>query len=206
MAIVVTRPAPHRVRSALSHGRLVPAVSTIGDRVGQAGGMSRHVPTWLILVALCGAACTAASAAPQPATRAGAETEVRARERAWLDAYEKPDPGVMADVLADGFLITFPDGGQMDKAAVVASARRPRGPDDRPPRFTTRSTVARARDGVIILIGEVIDTRVDRQGQPREQVSSYTDTWVREGKTWRVLASHLSAATGKRVPATPPTP
>jgi hypothetical protein len=160
----------------------------------------------LLAAALC-AGCQPASASPgapaapgkpttpsAPAAQGSPEADVRARERAWLDAYEKRDPDVMSDVLADGFVITFPNGTQMDKAAVVAQMRRPRPADARPLRFTTRGTVARARDGVIILIGQVTETRTDAKGDRSEEVSSYTDTWVREGGTWRVLASHLSRA------------
>jgi hypothetical protein len=59
------------------------------------------------------------------------------------------------------------------------------------PRFTTRGTIALERDGVVAPIGEVIMTSADAPGG---DVSAYTDTWVREGATWRVLASHLSRA------------
>jgi Domain of unknown function (DUF4440) len=157
----------------------------------------------LFTAAVC-AGCQPASASPgapaasgkptTPAAPGSPESDVRARERAWLDAYEKRDPDVMSNVLADGFVITFPNGAQMDKAAVVGQMRRPRPADYRPPRFTTRGTIALARDGVIILIGQVIETRLDPKGVRSEEVSSYTDTWVREGSTWRVLASHLSRA------------
>jgi hypothetical protein len=99
----------------------------------------------------------------------------------------------MADILAEGFLITFPDGKRMTKADTVASVSRPRASSGTS-RFTTRDTVALARDGVIILVGHVIQTWTDPQGERREVVSTYTDTWVREAGAWRVLASHLSRA------------
>src|SRR5262245_9790720 len=124
-----------------------------------------------------------------------AEAAVRARERAWLDAYEQPDPVVMADILADGFLITFPNGTRMTKANTVDSAataaQRPRGGNERP-RMSTRNTVALARDGLIILVGEFVQSKIAENGERTEVVSWYTDTWIREGATWRVLASHLS--------------
>jgi hypothetical protein len=58
------------------------------------------------------------------------------------------------------------------------------------PAFATRGTM-RSSDGVVAPIGEVIMTSADA---PAGDVSAYTDTWVREGATWRVLASHLSRA------------
>ncbi|HWM84797.1 MAG TPA: nuclear transport factor 2 family protein [Kofleriaceae bacterium] len=142
----------------------------------------------MLLLALV--ACHADPAPGGAARSAGAE--VRARERAWLDAYEQRDPEVMADMLASGFLITFPDGGQMTRSKVIESTRRRAGVPG--PRFETRGTVELERDRVVILVGQVIQTWTDDEGAPRREVSTYTDTWVREGSTWRVLASHLSRA------------
>jgi ketosteroid isomerase-like protein len=155
-----------------------------------------------IIAALCG--CSAAPAATATAPPGGApgaarsdEAEVRARERAWLDAYEQRDPAAMEDILADDFLITFSNGQRDTRAAVVARMRQPRGPGDRPPHFATRNTVALARDGVIVLVGEVVQTNYTATGERRDGVSTYTDTWIRSpspGGRWRVLASHLSQA------------
>jgi ketosteroid isomerase-like protein len=172
--------------------------------------MSKLDHRWWIVAAVCMGSCQASPTAPAaqtssaPATGALAtghatptpadEAEVRSRERAWLDAYEQSDPAVMADVLADGFLITSPNGRRLTKANVLAGLRRPRAATENT-RFVTRGTVALARDGVIVLIGEVVaQTVTEPPGEHRETVSSYTDTWVREGTVWRVLASHLSSA------------
>ena len=137
---------------------------------------------------------------------------MRAREPAWLDAYEHLDPEVMSDVLADGFapvrstpsfLITGADGNRTTRAQVIASVRRPPSGVVRVSHLTTRDTVALVRDGVVVLIGHVIATPVDPQGPLKEQVASYTDTWVREAGRWRVLASQLSR-TAERPPETRP--
>jgi hypothetical protein len=166
-------------------------------------------PRWIV-AALCAVSChappaAAPSTASAPTTAPADEAAVRARERAWLDAYEQRDPVAMADVLAEGFLITFQDGHRRTKAETVESVRRPRASSNSS-RFTTRGTVALARDGVIILVGDVIETRTEPQGERRDVVSTYTDTWIREGATWRVLASHLSRAPTPAAAAAAPAP
>jgi len=105
---------------------------------------------------------------------------VRARERAWLDAYEHRDPVAMAEMLTDEFTITYGDGGVQTKADVVAAMRR----GTKGPHFYTEDVVARVRPGVVVLSGRVISER---------SVDRYTDTWVHDRGAWRVLSSHLSA-------------
>lgn len=148
----------------------------------------------IVLVLLACTACRTPEPEAPRAARGSAADQVRARERAWLDAYEQRDPVAMADILAEGFVITFPNGGQQTRAEVVANMERSRAAGKPGPRFTTRGTIALERDGVVILVGEVIQTAATPQPGEKEEVSRYTDTWVREGETWRVLASHLSRA------------
>jgi ketosteroid isomerase-like protein len=147
----------------------------------------------LLPVLLC-TACHGAAGGEAPRPEPSAAAEVRARERAWLDAYEQRDPVAMSEILAEGFLITFPDGSRQTRPDVMANMRRHS--ERRPPRFVTRGTVALERPGVVILVGVVVTTSTDEKNQSREDVSTYTDTWVREGSAWRVLASHLSRAPG----------
>lgn len=131
--------------------------------------MKRRFAALLLLVGACASLPTDPVAA------------VRAREREWLDIYERRDPAAMEAILADEFAITFGDGSVQTKKDVVESMRRNAG--KKGPHFETEDVVARVRPGVVVLSGRVKSERSDDR---------YTDTYVFERGTWRVLASHLS--------------
>lgn len=136
---------------------------------------------------LCGCAAQGASAQPVPVAAPTAAAEVQRRERAWLDAYERHDAALMDDLLAPAFIITFPDGRQDGRAEVLRQISGPARPDG--PRFRTEGVAARGTGDTIVLTG----TLVTAQGG-REMRLIYTDTWVRNGARWQVLASHLGPA------------
>lgn len=142
--------------------------------------------------ALAAALLFTASAAQAGDRRCASDVAaVRAVERAWLDAYESRDRAAMARLLADDFSITHPNARMQTKAEVLDGL----GTEGRGPRFVTRETVGRCRRGLVILTGWVTNSA---RGEP--SAARYTDIYVREGTTWRVLASHLSrppVATGK---------
>jgi ketosteroid isomerase-like protein len=144
----------------------------------------------LIIAALCaGGTLHPAHAGPAGvSSSATASSEVLARERAWLDACERYDPEVMSDMLADDFVVTFTNGRRIDKAEAVAATRRAHAAGKRATRLTTRDTVAHVRDDVVVMTGHV--TRIDPGGGREDAL--YTDTWVRDGGTWRVLASQMT--------------
>lgn len=119
---------------------------------------------------------------PPPATAVNA---VRKRERAWLDAYERADATAMADILADGFVITFPDGRRDDRAKTLAQVARGRGGV----RFRTENVGATGDSTQITLRGTVIT-----EHQSRLTRQTYIDVWRNAGGKWRVASSTLSAA------------
>lgn len=136
-------------------------------------------------------ACLAhAGGGAQPSGRPTSEDPValvRQAERAWLDAYERHDAAAMARLLAPDFVITYPGGTQFGRDDVLrqmtASAGRPG------MRFRTEKVVAHRAGDTIVLTGIIIGA--SGRGDSRQ---IYTDTWVRDGEGWKVLASHLSAA------------
>ena len=172
--------------------------------------MSNHARhSWILIALIIGAtrapllAAPATPAAPAPAAtpaaRAPAATpaaraaqaQVLARERAWLDAIERSDPDALAEILADDFVATTPDGRVVGKSDLLARRRAPRPPGERR-RLTTSGVVALVHDNVVVLIGRLIDTITDAQGTSRTEEVAYTDTWVRDGATWRALSSQLT--------------
>ena len=120
--------------------------------------------------------------AAKPAVCANSIADVRRLERSWLDAYENHDAEAMQAILEDNFIITHVDASMQSKRDVVESVKGPR-PDPRTT-YRTEDVYGRCYGDTVILTGWV----VDRQGSP----SRYTDTYVRTGGRWSVVASHLS--------------
>lgn len=134
------------------------------------------------------------SVAPPPDDAAAALAQVRRLEREWLDAYEKRDGEAMNRIVADDFTIVFPDGSGQSKADILASLERGRASGRPSPTFSTEDVQARAYGDTVVLTGRVIT-----QSQNGRQESRYTDTYVRRGNGWQVVASHLSnVAAGPR--------
>lgn len=158
--------------------------------------MVKRLLSGAALVALLVAA---GHAAARQANLSKAEQEVRRLEREWLDAYEKNDAEAMDRIVAEGFTITFPNGSVQTKAQLMGFIRAPRkGP---PPKFHTEAVESRAYGDTVILTGRVVG-EYQQDGKTVREVSRYTDTYVRTGGRWQVVASHLSHAEPPR-PAAP---
>lgn len=125
----------------------------------------------------------------EAATRA--EQEVRKLERAWLDAYEKRDVEAMTAIVADDFTITFPGGGMQTKEQIIRMIKAPRPASSPSTKFYTEDVQARVYGDTVILIGRVV-SEWQREGKTVREESRYTDTYVRRGGRWQVVASHLS--------------
>ena len=139
----------------------------------------------LILLMLT-AACGSAFAQDGPAQ------EVQKLERAWLDAYEQNDEKAMTAILADDFVITFPDGSMQTKPQILAMVKTPRGPGRPTPKFYTEEVRPRVYGDTVILRGRVV-TEWRREGQAiSKEQQRYTDTYVKRNGRWQVVASHLS--------------
>jgi ketosteroid isomerase-like protein len=141
-------------------------------------------------------ACAATFAAGQDKGAAGrqpgpAEVEVRKLEREWLDAYEQFDAAAMDRIVADDFTITFPNGRVQTKAQLMGGLTRPR-PEGGPVyKFSTEGVESRAYGDTVILMGRVVTESRQGEKTSREE-QRYTDTYVKLGGRWRVVASHLS--------------
>ena len=122
-----------------------------------------------------------------------AEQEVRRLERAWLDAYERFDAKAMDSIVADDFAITFPNGDVQTKPRLMDDIRKPRPAGAPAMKFHTEDVSSRSYGDTVVLRGVVV-TEYEREGKPARQQSRYTDTYVRRGGRWRVVASHLSNA------------
>lgn len=119
------------------------------------------------------------------------EREVRQLERAWLDAYEQHDSKAMDAIVADDFTITFTNGAVQTKPQIINSLKAARNRSGSSSKFRTEEVQARVYGDTVILIGRVI-TEWQQNGQARQEQNRYTDTYVKRGGRWQVVASHLS--------------
>jgi ketosteroid isomerase-like protein len=127
----------------------------------------------------------------QQAKLSKTEEEVRKLERQWLDAYEQKDSQAMDRIVAEDFIITFPNGAMQTKPQLMVMIKAPRRASERRLRFYTEDVRSRAYGDTVILIGRVV-TEYERDGKTVKDRSRYTDTYVRRKGRWQVVASHLS--------------
>lgn len=145
--------------------------------------LSRTLSILLMLLMFSGYAAVAQN---------NAEQEVRALERAWLDAYEQRDAKAMEAILADDFSITFADGSMQNKSQVLDSIKAPGRIAKVSLKFYTQEVRARVYGETVVLTGRVV-AELQREGaQMSKEESRYTDTYVRRNGRWQVVASHLS--------------
>ena len=159
--------------------------------------LRRAVILTALLVCTAGAA-SAARAQTTNVTRA--EEEVRALERRWLDAYEQRDAAAMDAIVGEDFVITFPNGSQQNKPQLMTMIKAaPRAGQPRM-RLYTEDVRSKKYGDTVILMGRVV-TEYEREGKTVREQSRYTDTYVRVGGKWRVVASHLSNVAEPKKPA-----
>jgi uncharacterized protein (TIGR02246 family) len=119
---------------------------------------------------------------------------VRKLERAWLDAYEQNDAKAMNEIVADDFVITFPDGSMQTKAQILTAIKMARPAGSPKAKFSTEHVTPHVYGDTVVLTGRVV-TELSRNG---ETISTnrqrYTDTYVKRNGRWQVVASHLSNA------------
>jgi uncharacterized protein (TIGR02246 family) len=141
----------------------------------------------LLLASLAAAVALTASASAQHSA-----DDLRAVERAWLDAYEQNDVEAMRRIVADEFIITYASGQQRDKAQTIASLDPARGDDPNSRMFTEDDTVRFFGDDVAVITGLYVYEGTDAEGNTYRSESLYTDTYMIIDGRWQVIASHLS--------------
>ncbi len=157
----------------------------------------------IILIMLVATSCGISTARPvQQPKLTRAEEEVRKLEREWLDAYEQHDGDAMERIVADDFIITFPNGAMQTKPQLMSMIKAPRRPGQPRMKFYTEGVESRAYGDTVILTGRVV-SEYERDGKTVREQSRYTDTYVRSGGRWQVVASHLSNVGEPKKPQAP---
>lgn len=125
-------------------------------------------------------------------TQKGSEKLLQVAKQ-WLAAYEKNDVNAMNRLVAEGFVITFSDGGQQTKAELIKIVRDKSGAQSGVT-FTTQNTkVTLYGKNTAVLRGTLL-TRWNGPsgGVPKEEQQWYTDTYVKINGRWQIAASQLT--------------
>ncbi len=141
---------------------------------------------WMIFLLVVFASLPAVGQTKKPKI----EKELLKLQREWLDAYQKHDAAALERIEADDFILTESDGKLTTKAEDVESVKnaKPPQPDDA---FDVEDVMVRVYGDTAILIGRVI-LKYRNRGQIVVERYRYTDTYLKRGGRWRVVASQLT--------------
>jgi ketosteroid isomerase-like protein len=149
----------------------------------------------MVLVVLSLAAC-----APAP-DRAADEKVIRDGEAAWAEAVALGDTANVGRLLADDYRGVAPDGSTTDKKSELEETR------SGPARFVSNQLVeAHVRFYGDTAVAQGSEVWEKRDGEPRRGRYVWTDTWVRRGGHWQVVAAEDLVVADATPAAAAPTP
>ena len=130
----------------------------------------------------------AASSVGVAAQEKGDAATVRSLELKWTESYKQHNIEILSSLLADEFVITIEDGSTFSKAGYISHSA-----DN-----TVRVQVAELSDLKVRMHGDTAvvtgayHERGESNGKPYEYHDRLTDTWMKIGGRWQVVASHYS--------------
>ena len=122
--------------------------------------------------------CFTTAAGGQDTPTGGAETELRALDRAWAAAELGHDKLALDQILADGFVVTVASGKTVEKAAFIETVMR----------LTMDSSTKSVID--IIRVHDKVGVVVERFGATLDTKV----TWVamKTGSQWRIISEQMT--------------
>ena len=113
---------------------------------------------------------------------------IRSLEMKWAESYKERKVDILASLLADDFVITVEDGTTYSKTGYISHSAEP----------STRVEVAEISDikvrmhGNTAIVTGAYYERGATDGKHYEYHDRFTDTWMKTGSRWQVVASHYS--------------
>ena len=148
--------------------------------------MHSHRIGTLILYLL--AALSIALSATAPAQDKSDAATIRALEIKWTESYKQRSIDILSSLLAEDFTITIEDGNVYSKAGYISHSADP----------STRVQVAELSElkvrmhGDTAIVTGAYHEKGESNGKPYEYHDRLTDTWMKVGGRWQVVASHYS--------------
>jgi len=113
---------------------------------------------------------------------------VRALELKWTESYKQHNIDILSSLLAEDFVITIEDGSVYSKAGYISHSAD----------SGTHVQVAELSDlkvrvhGDTAIVTGAYHEKGESGGKPYEYHDRLTDTWMKLGGKWQVVASHYS--------------
>lgn len=113
---------------------------------------------------------------------------VRSLEMKWTESYKQHNIDILSALLADDFVITIEDGSVYSKAGYITHSADQK----------VRVQIAELSDLKVRLHGDTAvvtgayHEKGESSGKPYEYHDRLTDTWMKVGGKWQVVASHYS--------------
>lgn len=145
---------------------------------------SMHLRKSLLLI-FC---LVAASTAHLPAQEKPDAATIRSREMKWTESYKHRNIDILSSLLADDFVITIEDGSVYSKTGYISHSAD----------ATVHVDVADLSDlkvrmhGDTAIVTGAYHEKGQSNGKPYEYRDRFTDTWMKIGGKWQVVASHYS--------------
>lgn len=123
-----------------------------------------------------------------PAQEKGDAATIRGLELKWTESYRQHNIDILSSLLADEFVITIEDGNVYSKAGYISHSAD----------SGTHVQVAELSDlkvrmhGDTAIVTGAYHERGESNGKPYEYRDRFTDTWMKLGGKWQVVASHYS--------------
>jgi len=148
--------------------------------------MLKHISIWLVMVVVAIITAQAQQGRWAPSDDATAKFMLDA-ERQWQDASCDHNK-ITEKILADDFLGTLPDGTQYGKDEEVKETE-----DPSKSASACRVSDARVRlfgDNLAIVYGKAYFVRKLKDGRDEHGCLFFTDTWLKRGGKWQIVAAH----------------
>jgi len=132
--------------------------------------------------------CLLATSALLGAQEKGDASTIRSLEMKWAESYKTHNIEILSSLLADEFVITIEDGSVYSKAGYISHSAD----------SGTHVQVAELSDlkvrmhGDTAIVTGAYHERGDSNGKAYEYHDRLTDTWMKIGGKWQVVASHYS--------------
>lgn len=144
----------------------------------------------LLTAALVAVLATVSARGAEPPAPADDASALMALEHTWVEALVKNDVNTLSNMLVPTYVDTDETGHQGDRAAVLGALRS----------GALKMSLIELSDMKPIIYGPaavVTGASVQRgtyEGQPVAERIVFTDTFIRVGKTWKIVASQRTAA------------
>ena len=118
---------------------------------------------------------------------------VLALETAWGHAIEEKNTKALDMILASTFIAVEIDGSMSNKAEFLASIKSP---EYQPSQAVNEQVNVQVYGNAAVVVG-IFRVKGMEKGKPYVHRERFTDTWIKQNKTWQCVASQATLITAK---------